>query len=344
MTDDNQNPELNGEVLTELQNQASALQSQNTTDHALVNQLLGQAQMADSMAQFSLTVSTSKMAFVKENKLYKALAGQTTADGQQLSGTWDDFCRLLGKSRQKVDEDILNLRQLGEEALESMSRMGIGYREMRQYRKLPEDDKTALLEAAKSGDKEAFVELAEEIISKNAKDKEELKKQLDEKTADYDAQDELLHKTSMDLTNTRMELEKTKKRVQTMQPDDAIKELRQEVSNVAYEAEVTVMGNMRKAFETLSEQSAETGTDERKLMAELVTKLEKELIALREDFDLPDIEGGDFNWMDPDALADVEAQLGVSEEQQYDFVEDQYQPHDNDKEQSDESTSESGDH
>ncbi len=33
--------------------------------------------------------------------------------------------------------DIANLRTFGEEALESMSRMGIGYRELRQWRKLP---------------------------------------------------------------------------------------------------------------------------------------------------------------------------------------------------------------
>ena len=50
-----------------------------------------------------------------------------------------------------------------------MSRMGIGYREMRQYRKLPEDQKLALVEAAKAGDKESFVDLAEEIIARHAK-------------------------------------------------------------------------------------------------------------------------------------------------------------------------------
>jgi len=215
---------------------------------------------------------------------------------------------------------------------------------MRKYRRLPEDQKEALLEVAKAGDKDTFVELAEEIIAKGAKDKEELTKKLDEKTADYDAQSELMHTTQMSLSETKLDLEKAKRRVQTMTPDDAIKELRQEVSNVAYEAEVTVMGNMRKAFETLSEQSTETGTDERKLMAELVTKLEKELIALREDFELPDIEGGDFDYLSDEALADVEAQLGVSEELQYDHVNDQYEPHKTDKEQSDESTSEPGDH
>ncbi|MDG3865627.1 hypothetical protein ACTVY8_32975, partial [Pseudomonas aeruginosa] len=104
----------------------------------LVNQLLGQVQMADAFSKFSLTVSTSKLAFVKENKLYRALQGKKTADGQQFSGTWDDFCSLLGRSRQQIDEDIANLRALGEEALESMSRMGIGYRELRQWRKLPD--------------------------------------------------------------------------------------------------------------------------------------------------------------------------------------------------------------
>ncbi|MHC3977603.1 hypothetical protein ACIPL3_10205, partial [Pseudomonas aeruginosa] len=76
----------------------------------LVNQLLGQVQMADAFSKFSLTVSTSKLAFVKENKLYRALQGKKTADGQQFSGTWDDFCSLLGRSRQQIDEDIANLR------------------------------------------------------------------------------------------------------------------------------------------------------------------------------------------------------------------------------------------
>ena len=41
----------------------------------LVNQLLGQAQMADAFAKFSVTVTTSKLVYVKENKLYRALKG-----------------------------------------------------------------------------------------------------------------------------------------------------------------------------------------------------------------------------------------------------------------------------
>jgi hypothetical protein len=127
--------ELNPE-LEATQNLMATVTSQLSDERDLLNQLLGQAQMADAFAQFSLTVRTSKLAFVKENKLYRALKGKKTPDGQELSGTWDEFCRLLGKSSQHIDEELLNLRVLGEEALESMSRMGIGYRELRQFRRL----------------------------------------------------------------------------------------------------------------------------------------------------------------------------------------------------------------
>lgn len=166
----------------------------------LANQLLGQVQMADSLSKFTMTVSISKLAYVKEHKLYKALKGKKTADGQQFSGavpmegvdksadrqqffagTWDEYCALLGRSHQQVDEEIRNLKTFGEAALESMSAMGIGYRELRQYRRLPEDQKLALIEVAKSGDKESFVELAEEIISKHAKEKEAATENLEAK-------------------------------------------------------------------------------------------------------------------------------------------------------------------
>ena len=73
-----------------------------------------------------------------------------------------------------------------------MSRMGIGYRELRQYRKLPEDQKQALIEVAKAGDKEGFVELAEEIIAKHAKEKEALAAQVQEAQATLEAKDRVL--------------------------------------------------------------------------------------------------------------------------------------------------------
>lgn len=171
----------------------SAAQAAYGQERDLLNQLLGQAQMADAFAKFSVTVTTSKLAYVKENKLYRALKGQKSSNGYEfLGGTWPEFCGLLGMSVEKADLDIANLKAFGEEALESMSRMGIGYRELRQYRKLPEDQKLALIEVAKAGDKEGFVELAEEIIAKHAKEKEQLAAQAQADRAALEAKDRVL--------------------------------------------------------------------------------------------------------------------------------------------------------
>lgn len=181
----------------------TTIQSEYSEDRDLVNQLLGQAQMADAFAKFSVTITTSKLKFVKENKLYRALKGKKSRDGHEfLTGTWQEFCSLLGRSVEQIDEDIRNLNMLGEEALESMSRMGIGYRELRQYRKLPEDQKTALIEVAKAGDKETLVELAKEFIAKNNKEKEQLKKENNNLQADYKA----LSKRNADVAKEKEEL------------------------------------------------------------------------------------------------------------------------------------------
>lgn len=133
------NPELES-----TQNLMATAISQITDERDLLNQLLGQARMAGAFEDFSRTVRTSKLAFVKENKLYRNLKGSKSPHGaEKMSGTWEEFCSLLGRSVDQVDRDIANLRTFGEEALESMSRMGSGYRELRQFRRLQDDQKSA---------------------------------------------------------------------------------------------------------------------------------------------------------------------------------------------------------
>ena len=158
----------------------------------LVNQLLGQAQAFQAAGNLLRTFGVSKLALVKENKLYQQLSGMKAPNGSELKGTWVEFCGLLGVSDEKANQDIANLHAFGEEALEQMQRIGIGYRELRQYRKLPEDQKQALIEVAKAGDKEGFVELAEEIIAKHAKEKEQLTAQVEEAQATLEAKDRVL--------------------------------------------------------------------------------------------------------------------------------------------------------
>lgn len=205
----------------------------------LINQLLGQAQMASSFSLFSRTVAISKLAIVKENKLYQQLKGVAAPNGSEMSGTWADFCGLLGMSVDKADEDIANARAFGEAALEQMQRVGIGYRELRKYRKLPEDERTALIEAAQTGDKEAFVDLAETIISKHAKEKAELQEAAEESEAQR-------KNLEVQLGTAEAKLTAAEKKLAKGVPDRAdhvplvVAELRAEITALIKKAELAV--------------------------------------------------------------------------------------------------------
>ncbi|GLT22671.1 hypothetical protein GCM10007933_21310 [Zoogloea oryzae] len=166
-----------GAVSTEVVSESTHASAGSDSGRDLVNQLLGQAQAFSAASQLLQTFGVSKLAFVKENRLYKGLAGMRAPNGLELKGTWEEFCGLLGMSDEKVNQDIANLRAFGEEALESMNRMGIGYRELRQFRKLPPDQREALALIAKSGNREDLLEAALDAIEKEKASARELQLQ-----------------------------------------------------------------------------------------------------------------------------------------------------------------------
>ncbi|MDI0399249.1 hypothetical protein QIV92_23155 [Raoultella ornithinolytica] len=274
---------LNPELITS-QNLMATVSSYMTDERDLLNQLLGQAQMADAFAQFSKTVLTSKMAFVKENKLYQSLKGKKGQDGLEFSGTWAEFCNLLGYTPEHANESINNLQSFGEEALESMSRMGIGYRELRQFRRLPEDQKSALIEVAKEGDKTALLELAEEMIAKHAREKEELK-------TDLEISRQMLAEKKEELGTMRNEKEELKsrlvRRTTTETPDE---------EGVALETEVTgfksgvlsAFFDLKSGFNALTEHTERTGINHTGMMAGLLDDLQAQFEELRQEFSLPE--------------------------------------------------------
>lgn len=285
----------------QIQNTAALLQAQNQEEHALLHQLLGQVQMADAFQKFSVTVTTLKLRFVKEKQLYKSLKGQKNPDGYQFQGTWEEFCGLLGISREKADLDISNLNAFGEEAMEAMNRMGIGYREMRQYRKLPEDQKTALIEMAKTGDKESLLEFANEIISRQAKEKEALEKQLQEAKADYEAQGNFLKDTSEDLTQARIDLVKTRQRILKEAPDEARNNLQKEANTCLVAVISAITTKLTPALQALQDYVGEKGVPMLPFMSGLVNQVDEYLRALRDQFclDPPKVP---FGLMDDESI------------------------------------------
>lgn len=274
---------LNPELITS-QNLMAVVSSHMTDERDLLNQLLGQAQMAEAFGKFSQTVWSSKLAFVKENKLYQSLKGKKGPNGLELQGTWVEFCSLLGVSDEKANQDIANLTAFGEEALESMSRMGIGYRELRQFRRLPEDQKSALIEVAKEGDKTALLDLAEEMIAKHAREKEELK-------TDLEISRQMLAEKKEELGTMRNEKEELKARLvrrsTTETPDE---------EGVALETEVTgfksgvlsAFFDLKSGFNALTEHTERTGINHTGMMVGLLDDLQAQFEELRQEFSLPE--------------------------------------------------------
>lgn len=295
-------------AMVEAQRQFDVLEANYNADRDLVNQLLGQAQMSEAFAKFSVTVTTSKIAYIKENKLYRALRGMKSGDGHHFSGTWEDFCQLLGRSREQIDEDIRNLNVMGEEALDSMNRMGIGYREMRQYRKLPTDAKEALIEAAKTGDKETLLDLAEELISRHVKEKTDLTAQVEELEANYEAQGRVLAQKNSAFDKLSEQFHAKESRTKTLPPDEVAKELRSEANLFAFQAQHALYGQLDKAFHALTEHAADNGGDHLEYMSGLVNQVELELLKLREKYNLKTLDDGGAipDWLQ-EAKADWDA-------------------------------------
>ena len=224
------------------------------------------------------------MAFVKENKLYQSLKGKVSQDGTVLSGTWAEFCNLLGYTPEHANESIKNLQSFGEEALESMSRMGIGYRELRQFRRLPEDQKSALIEVAKEGDKTALLELAEEMIAKHAKEKEELKADLEVSRQMLAEKKEVINEMSMEREELKARLVR---RSATETPDKEGEAF--ETETIGFKNGVlSSMLDLECNFKLLASHTEQSGINHLSIMAATLDDIECRIINLRQQYNLPE--------------------------------------------------------
>lgn len=210
---------------------ASALLN-TTSEQEAKNQMLrmmGQIETVRTISDLTNVMGLSKLAEIKKNRLYKALKGVVAYDktGALIPNvsTWEGFCKSIGYSYQKIDLDIANLELFGEETLERLNALGIGYRNIRKLRKLPDDDLQAIVngETVKVGDKEEIISLIEDMSLKHSR----IKKELENKVHRLESDKEIDERLQADKDKKINQLEKELQRDFT--PDEA-KE-RKEVRN-----------------------------------------------------------------------------------------------------------------
>ena len=177
------------QVLSSTQNVISSIESIATADFMLAIEAIVKSKVHRGYEEFSRINRIIEMRNVKESKAYKSLKGhENPNDRKIMDGTWEEYCNILGMSVDKADIDIKNLIEFGSDALDVMDKAGIGYAKMKMLRKLPDDEKSALIEVAKSGDTSALVEFTEIICEKHAKEKTTLQENITELEKNHETQ------------------------------------------------------------------------------------------------------------------------------------------------------------
>lgn len=282
-------------TMEQQQSAVSLVAKQMTQDKAQAHELIGMIKAFD-FTQKLVTVTTLKLLNqVKESKSYKGLTLSDKEGKLVTVTTWEDFCITLGFSREQMDENLRNLNTFGENFLETSQRLGLGYREMRKLRKLPEDARAEIVDAefSETADKEELLEKIEELTAKHAQEKQILEGQLKQSHANYEAQSKVLKNKNDRINQLDIELEKKKNHINTLSPDEKGGLLRKETSQLAYNAEAILRGQVWKAFETLDSHTQESGIDHKQFMVGTLAEIELVLNELRTAFNLPRLADGD---------------------------------------------------
>ena len=282
-------------TMEQQQSAVSLVAKQMTQDKAQAHELIGMIKAFD-FTQKLVTVTTLKLLNqVKESKSYKGLTLSDKEGKLVTVTTWEDFCITLGFSREQMDENLRNLNTFGENFLETSQRLGLGYREMRKLRKLPEDARAEIVDAefSETADKEELLEKIEELTAKHAQEKQLLEGQLKQSHANYEAQSKVLKNKNDRINQLDIELEKKKNHINTLSPDEKGGLLRKETSQLAYNAEAILRGQVWKAFETLDSHTQESGIDHKQFMVGTLAEIELVLNELRTAFNLPRLADGD---------------------------------------------------
>ncbi len=259
----------------------------------LANQVLGEARATGMIEDFSRTVRISKLTFIKENKLYRSLKGSKSPDGAELSGTWEEYCGLLNRSTDQVDRDISNLKVFGEQALESMTRMGIGYRDLHKMRNLPADQRQIIIGEveANADDKEAIIALIEDIVTKHTKEKIALEQEVQTLRDDAEANERVIEGKNRKID----QLDKALHRRENLDGHELNAELARELEDETLAVIASILGMERAVSQITSH--AEAPQDLLDARAYAIRRILTRLQELEADYNIAAVGPADDGWM-----------------------------------------------
>lgn len=148
------------------------------------SELVGAMRMADVQGKFAAVARTKILKEIKESENFMGAMLAGPNGGLVECKSWKQFVELTqSESLDKIDEDIRNLSVFGDGFMEASNRMGLGYRQLRMLRKLPEEDRQAVAAEVETnlGDKDAVLALIDGLTERHAKEKGRLEAELQKK-------------------------------------------------------------------------------------------------------------------------------------------------------------------
>lgn len=142
--------------------------------------IAGKVEAFKFVSNFAEIGSLALLKKIKESKVYKDMPAIKT---------WDNYCKSIGLSRSKVDEDLDNLATFGEKFIADIGSIGIGYRELRQLKKeinagnLEVKDAEVIIdgEVIPLDDKDELRDALDTLLKSKYKEIEELKDEIKNK-------------------------------------------------------------------------------------------------------------------------------------------------------------------
>ena len=249
-----------------------------------LGQLVGSAQAFEFISTVVNSAKICQFEKVKKSKAWRYLANPKSSTGQKFE-TVDEYCRVaFGKSYTRMQELSANFRLMGEEAFEQAGNLGLQQRDYNAIKALPAPDQELVrraVEEAKSRDE--VLDLLQELAARHAKEKEAFTQQAEEAKQERAA---TLKRLEV-VTRQKEAAEEKAARIAVLPPDEALAGLLHEAGGYLAQAQGAVNGGLRAALIALKNHP----DDNTHYMAGMVGQLMSDLVALRDEFNLPDVLG-----------------------------------------------------
>lgn len=246
--------------------------------------MMGRVEGLNVTTKFVTVTSLMLLRQVKETKIYKDIPD---------IGTWENYCKSMGFSREKVDKDLENLATFGEDFLVTVTNLGVGYRELRTLKKSKTDGALSISgdnvviegEIIPMDNKELLKEALEEHIAKQQAEIKELRNESVAKDKSVKEYSYLAEKAKEDQEKAEKERDGFKNRLQSIYqgrlgdvPNED-REKFQDIANIEIDFNKLMLGLRTVDDNTLSDFTA-------KMLCGVVSKMMIEIDNVRQELEI----------------------------------------------------------